>query len=177
MQWAAPHNFIQIKRQSYFDSSSILKDTMMSLSSLSPFYKTYYNLTSLWWKISVRQNTEYKIGKIEHKWWRLLLQKQYQNFLTKHPDGRISRGSFHDMMKVLKWINKSSWSGLYIWRLWHGNLPEVWLNIFFVGMLPWDWHRKAWASHIQNVWYKRGESLKIHWYRVVFHTLIFEGRS
>ena len=30
----------------------------------------------------------------------LSLQKQYQNFLTKHPDGRISRGSFHDMMKV-----------------------------------------------------------------------------
>jgi len=27
------------------------------------------------------------------------VEKQYQNFLTKHPDGRISRGSFHDMMK------------------------------------------------------------------------------
>jgi hypothetical protein len=29
-----------------------------------------------------------------------MLQNQYRNFLTKHPDGRISRKSFHDMMKV-----------------------------------------------------------------------------
>ena len=36
------------------------------------------------------------------------LQKQYQNFLTKHPDGRISRGSFHDMMKV---------KGLLVWNI------------------------------------------------------------
>merc|ERR1711962_1025754 len=27
------------------------------------------------------------------------VEKQYQNFLTKHPDGKISRKSFHDMMK------------------------------------------------------------------------------
>merc|ERR1711963_886182 len=27
------------------------------------------------------------------------VEKQYQNFLTKHPDGRISRKSFHSMMK------------------------------------------------------------------------------
>ena len=26
-------------------------------------------------------------------------QKQYQNFLKKHPDGQISRKSFHSMMK------------------------------------------------------------------------------
>ena len=39
--------------------------------------------------------------KLQKKWKVCLsLQKQYQNFLTKHPDGRISRGSFHDMMKV-----------------------------------------------------------------------------
>ena len=36
------------------------------------------------------------------------LQKQYQNFLTKHPDGRISRGSFHDMMKV---------KGFLVWNI------------------------------------------------------------
>ena len=28
-----------------------------------------------------------------------ILQKQYQNFLKKHPDGQISRKSFHAMMK------------------------------------------------------------------------------
>merc|ERR1711872_1771 len=27
------------------------------------------------------------------------VESQYQNFLTQHPDGRISRKSFHDMMK------------------------------------------------------------------------------
>ena len=27
------------------------------------------------------------------------LQRQYQNFLRKHPDGQISRKSFHSMMK------------------------------------------------------------------------------
>jgi len=27
------------------------------------------------------------------------VESQYQNFLTRHPDGRISRKSFHDMMK------------------------------------------------------------------------------
>ena len=30
---------------------------------------------------------------------RLFYQKQYQNFLKKHPDGQISRKSFHSMMK------------------------------------------------------------------------------
>ena len=29
----------------------------------------------------------------------VILQKQYQNFLKKHPDGQISRKSFHAMMK------------------------------------------------------------------------------
>ena len=28
------------------------------------------------------------------------------------------------------------------------------------GVLPWDRHRKAWASHIPNVWYKRGRFLR-----------------
>merc|ERR1711988_1695828 len=27
------------------------------------------------------------------------VEAQYQNFLTQHPDGRISRKSFHEMMK------------------------------------------------------------------------------
>jgi len=27
------------------------------------------------------------------------VERQYQNFLTKHPDGKISRRSFHEMMK------------------------------------------------------------------------------
>ena len=29
----------------------------------------------------------------------VILQRQYQNFLKKHPDGQISRKSFHAMMK------------------------------------------------------------------------------
>ena len=31
--------------------------------------------------------------------WRQMFQAQYQNFLKMHPDGRISKKSFHTMMK------------------------------------------------------------------------------
>jgi Ca2+-binding EF-hand superfamily protein len=31
---------------------------------------------------------------------RAAVEEQYKSFLLKHPDGRISRKSFHSMMKV-----------------------------------------------------------------------------
>ena len=114
------------------------------------------------------------LATFSYKTW-FCLQKQYQNFLTKHPDGRISRGSFHDMMKasiidqilyaMIKIWNKTTKDGgsiifLIFLYLFETTGYSRW-NVFLLGMLSWDWHRKTWASHIQNVWYKWGDDLQI----------------
>ena len=82
-----------------------VKINLLKMISLSQGKGNNISFRNKWWHWS---NGVFK--KLQKQWKLCLsLQKQYQNFLTKHPDGRISRGSFHDMMKVkglLVWLFK-----------------------------------------------------------------------
>merc|ERR1719347_1960573 len=49
------------------------------------------------------------------------VERQYKNFLTKHPDGKISQESFNDMMKECYPGTDTERLGKHIWRMYDTN--------------------------------------------------------
>ena len=57
-----------------------------------------------------------------------ILQTQYQNFLKMHPDGRISKKSFHTMMKECYPGADTEKLERHIFRMYDSNKVEIWLE-------------------------------------------------
>ena len=55
-----------------------------------------------------------------------ILQTQYQNFLKMHPDGRISKKSFHTMMKECYPGADTEKLERHIFRMYDSNKVETW---------------------------------------------------